>query len=254
MEIPGSSPGRPILSNFLFTMFIKKIFQDSVDEKVHRHFVRFGKGRFEKRAIINVRLNKDVKVFTSFEFANDLVYFISMLTDKLKIKGIVLTKENKKEFFDSLGINTNPVKKQMLYSTSIEEEMDSDKIKKIVDECYFMLVDCKSKGIDLKIKKRLPKPTAKSSEIKVDEKFCSLQLEKKYFKIFHKEFLWDLPLHFKKAKIEHTYVIEEIVIPTKLKNEKDFEKLRKLAKRKGKIIRKATVDGKEITSEKEFVV
>jgi hypothetical protein len=36
------------------------------------------------------------------------------------------------------------------------------------------------------------------------------------------------------------------------KGEKDFEKLRLMAKRKGKLQRKVTLDGKDIIKEKDF--
>jgi len=53
----------------------------------------------------------------------------------------------------------------------------------------------------------------------------------------------------KKAKISHTFLIEEIILP---QGEKDFSKIREMTKRKGKIIRKMEIDGKESQEEKGF--
>ena len=55
----------------------------------------------------------------------------------------------------------------------------------------------------------------------------------------------------RKISIKHKFVIESIVMP---KNEKDYTKIREMAKRKGKIIREADVDGKEIVKEKDFEI
>jgi len=77
-----------------------------------------------------------------------------------------------------------------------------------------------------------------------------MKLDTKYWPQVKEEFLFDAT-EGKKFEISHDYLITEIIPP---KDEKDFEKIRILAKRKGKIIRKMNVDGKEIKSEKEFMV
>jgi hypothetical protein len=61
-------------------------------------------------------------------------------------------------------------------------------------------------------------------------------------------FFWDVP-DCKKAKIEHELNINEIVIP---ENEKDPAKMREMALRKGKIIRKINFDGKESSKAYDF--
>ena len=54
---------------------------------------------------------------------------------------------------------------------------------------------------------------------------------------------------FKKIEIKHDIVIEKIILP---EGEKDFAKIREMSKRKGKIVRKIDVDGKEAVKEAEF--
>ena len=95
----------------------------------------------------------------------------------------------------------------------------------------------------------MPKPGQKAE--KIDDKFCMLDLDEKYWKKAKEIFFWDLPENVKKANIEHELVISEIIIP---KGFNDPVKIRELAKRKGKIIRKIIIDGKEKISEKDFVV
>ncbi len=227
-------------------MFIKKIFQGKSDETVHRQFVRFSKGQFDRRAVINVRRNSAIKITTSFELANDLVIFISSLAKWFKVQGILFNKEEIP--------NLKGKKKKGLFVYDIAKEISGEELKNLASKSYHALLDCVSDmGIDLKIKKRLPKP-GKKSKAKADEKFCQLNLDIKYWPQVQNEFLFDLPPETKKAHIEHSYIIKEIRIPKELEKEKDFEKIRLGAKRVGKIIRKAVVDKKEIIKEKEFAV
>lgn len=226
-------------------MFIKKIFEDNIDEGVHKQFIRFGKGKFNKRAVINIKRNSIIKIKTSFEFANDLVLFISHLAHSFEVKGILLSK-NKIEIPEY-----NRRKKNNLFVYSIDRKMNSDSLRDLVSKSYYTLFDCISedRSIDLKIKKKLPRPSQKAG-VKVNEKFCQLNLDKKYWPDVHKEFLFDLPQEVKKVHIEHDYIIKDIKIPKGI--EKDFEKIRLRAKRIGKIIRRINADKKEIIKEKDF--
>lgn len=222
-------------------MFIKKIFEGKADESVHKQFVRFGKGQFNGRAIINVKKSDKINISTSFEFANELVLFVSGLASLFKVQGIVLSKNQLERLQGK--------KKQGLYSYQISKEIGSEELKQLAS-CYAALLDCSSPEgkIELRIKKKIPRPrpSNKSSEAKFDEKFCQLELENKFWFQFHDEFLFDMPKELKKARIKHSYIIEEIVMP---KGMADFEQIRQEAKRKGKLIRKAIVDGKELVKE-----
>ena len=66
-----------------------------------------------------------------------------------------------------------------------------------------------------------------------------------------RSFVFEKP-DFKRAEISHTFLIEQIDIPKELKSSDDFSKIREQAKRKGKIIREAVIDGQEIKREIEF--
>lgn len=85
--------------------------------------------------------------------------------------------------------------------------------------------------------------------MKIDDKFCQLELNIKFWPQVKKELAFDIQNDFKKSLAVHTYIISEIIMP---KGEKDFEKIRLLAKRKGKITRKITLDKQEIVKEKDF--
>jgi len=66
-----------------------------------------------------------------------------------------------------------------------------------------------------------------------------------------KDFAFDFELK-KKAEIIHDIVVEDIIIPEEYAG--DFEKARLFSKRKGKIIRRITIDGEESQSETNFEI
>lgn len=214
--------------------FIKEIFNGNGD-RAHNQFVRFGKGKFENRAVLNLQKTSKIKLRGSFEWANDFVETASELADN-KFSGVILSKEK-------LDLE-NEKTKSGVYHYEVSD-INSDKIKEIKNKIYTTLLDGEGEGIILKIKKKLPKPG--KGEGKVDDKFCQLEADLKYWDKIKEAFM--LP-ECKKCRISHTFEINEIIIP---KDEKDFEKIRVLAKRKGKIIRKFEVDKKQTKEEKEFV-
>jgi len=223
-------------------MFIKKIFENKIDDSVHKQFVRFGKGTYPGRAVVKITKQPDkIKIGTSFEMANDIIEFCSQLNNNLKCSGIILTKE-KLEL-------PGEKKKASLLEYNINQELSSEQIKNILEKCYSCLLDIESQGISLKSKKKLPKP-GKAGDAKIDDKFCQLELDIKYWPKVKSEFAFDISdPNFKKALAVHTYIITDIIMP---KGEKDFEKIRILAKRKGKITRKIILDKQETVKEKDF--
>ena len=61
-------------------------------------------------------------------------------------------------------------------------------------------------------------------------------------------FVFEKP-DFKEVRINHTFFIDEIIMPDR---EKDFAKIREMAKRKGRIVRTSVIDGKEVKKEFDF--
>ncbi|MBI2449868.1 hypothetical protein HYV49_06275 [Candidatus Pacearchaeota archaeon] len=216
--------------------FIKKIFSNHPDEFVHRQFVRFGKGKYEQRAVIELRKGNKIKLNSTFEYANDLVNLLKEFP--AKFLGIILAKD------EIPGLQGK--KKSGLYEYEIN--MNSQELKKI-NNYYFQLLDAEGDGIKLRMKKKLPKPG--SGEKKIDSKFCVLEADLKYWPQIKECFFWDLLDGIKKAAIRHTYIINEIVMP---EQEKDPEKLRTLAKRKGTIIRLIESDSQILNKEHELNV
>jgi hypothetical protein len=209
--------------------FLKRVLTGKSDEDSHRYFLRFGRGDYKRRFLISLAKGAKIKVKASFEFANDLVKFVNEIK-KLKFSGKVLSKEKVegKEGRKKAGV--------FVYEVS---ECSLDEFK----NAYYYLLDVEDSEIVLKTKKKLPKPG--KNEEKIDDGFCSLMIEQKYWQALKDSFFWDVP-ECKKAQIEHELKINEIILP---KGEKDPAKIRELALRKGTIIRKMIVDEKESSKE-----
>ncbi len=229
--------------------FIKKIFDGKEDELVHLQFQKFSRGEFRDRAIIEVKKMKDkYSIKTSAEFGNELVKIVAekLGEDKARVTGAIVATSDltgRVEFKDKKQFQG--VKRYL-----IDNKMSGNDLLNLFDEIpkAFFGLSFIYEDNQLKIKAKAPKsgkPGKGDEKVKAD--FCSLKTkDKKIIEsfIFEKE-------DFNEAKINHTFIIEEIVAP---EGEKDFAKIREFAKRKGKIIRVAEIDGKEYKNEKNFLV
>ncbi|MEM2956071.1 MAG: hypothetical protein QW041_00640 [Candidatus Pacearchaeota archaeon] len=219
--------------------FIKKIFQDKIDETVHWRFVRFSKGIFENRAIMNVSRNGKIKISGTYDLVNDLVLFVAKIANNLQVSGILMMRS---EIKDLRG-----TRKKGLFVYELNQKINFEKLNDIFKNAFAILLDCNAEGITLKTKKKLPKPSIKGID-KIDDKFFTIQMDIKFWPAVKEEFLFDLP-EGKKYRIINKYEITDLILP---QNEKDSEKLRLLTKRKGKVVRKSIIDGREIIHEKSF--
>jgi len=228
--------------------FIKKIFENKIDDDVHLQFQKFSRGEFTNRALIKVKkVKNNYTITTTAEFANEFVRLVAerLGEKKGKITGAVIstldlgseiTFQSRKQF---MGIK----------QYGINKEMSGNEIKELVDKlpkAFFALTFNSEKGDILKIKAKAPKsakPKTKEETPKPD--FCKLVTSDE--KIV-RDFVWEKS-DFKDALIIHDFMIKEIIAP---KDEKDFSKMREMAKRKGKIIRKIEIDGVKSVEEKEF--
>jgi hypothetical protein len=230
--------------------FIKKVFDEKVDEEVHLQFQKFSKGEFRDRALIDAKnSNGKYTIKTSAEFANELVRVVAEMIGREKVKvtgAIVSTNDLTGEFEFKEKKQFQGVKRYL-----IDDEMTGEKIIGLLDRFpkTFFALSFEFKDTKLKIKPKAPKsgkPGKGDEKPKVD--FCTLKTTNKKLA---DSFVFE-NTNFKKAEINHTFFIDEIVIPEELKNEKDFAVVREKALRKGKIVRKALIDEKEKDSEMMF--
>jgi len=228
--------------------FIKRVFNNEINEEVHLQFQKFSRGEFTNRAVIKVKKVKNIyTITTTAEFANELVRVVAekLGDEKAKITGAVISTID-------LGSEINfQTRKQFMgiKQYGINREMSGNEIKNLIDKlpkAFFALTFNSEKGDILKIKAKAPKsakPKTKDEAPKPD--FCKLVTSDE--KIV-KDFVWEKS-DFKDALIAHDFIITEIIAP---RDEKDFAKMREMAKRKGKIIRRAEIDGVKKVEEKEF--
>lgn len=230
--------------------FIKKIFDGKTDELIHLQFQKFSRGNFRNRAMIRAKFSaKGFNVSTTAEFANELVRAVAeRLGEKsTNVTGIVVSTSDltgklefngKKQF---MGI------KQYI----INGEMNGNKIIELCDnfpECFIGL-SFNAGETELKIKPKAPKsakPSTKSADEPQKIDFCKL-------KTTDKDLIMALIFEtsdFKSAEIFHDFIIEDIDLPT---DAKDPNELRRLAKRKGRIVRRSIIDGKQEMKEIKFV-
>jgi len=228
---------------------IAKIFSGEFDSEVHSDFVKFSRGVFENRYLLEGKKQKDKwGVKTSSEFANFLVRrCLEKFGGRFDFKGAIIYTKNIKE---ELGFDVENVKsymgiKQFLINTAISSEDILGLMEKYPKAFYALSFS--GNGFELKIKAKPPKSgkPGKKGEDEPKADFCSLKTSDPEI---IKDLFFDFS-SFKEIRIKHTLEIRDIEIP---KNYKTPEEMRELAKRKGVVKRFIDVDGQKKVSEKEF--
>lgn len=231
--------------------FINKVFSKKVDESVHLQFQKFSRGEFRNRAVIAAK-KTGVKytIKTSSEFANGFVREIALLLGKniADITGAIVSTNDLRNVIEFKEIKQFQGVKRYL----IDKKMSGEEILSLLDKFpkAFFALSFSVGNTSLKIKPKAPKsgkPGTKGEEAPKPD-FCNLSTDDK--KIVE-SFVFEVP-DFKNAEITHTFLIDEIVIPPSLKNEKDYAIIREKALRKGRIIRNSVIDGRAYKEEVNF--
>ncbi|MBS3089346.1 hypothetical protein J4461_00510 [Candidatus Pacearchaeota archaeon] len=228
---------------------INKIFSGVNDEIVHREFVKFSKGIFPSRYLLEAKKQKNqYSVKVGPEFAN---YLVRACLEKVSgdiavIGAIIATFDITKEAeFPIERIKQFMGVKQSLISTTTTPE----KIISLMDKFpkAFFALSFSTGAFHLKIKAKAPKSAKPASrgDKEATPDFCSLKTNDQSI---IDDLFFDAP-DFKEVKINHILTIEDIELP---KEVKDPVQIRELAIRKGKITRTVIVDGKERKSEASF--
>ncbi len=224
----------------------KKIFSGRIDDFVHDEFIKFSRGVFENRYLIDGKKQKDKwSIKTSAEFAN---YFVRRCLEgegELEVSGVIVcTKDLRNEIlFQIEKVKQFAGVKQYVIKTKLKAPEILSLMNKY-PRAFYALSFSTHKNI-LKIKAKSPKsgkPSQKGEkEAKID--FCSLKTSDENLV---KDLFFDFP-NFKQIVIKHTIKIDSIELPKGLD---DPVKIRESAKKKGKIIRKIDIDG--LTEAKEI--
>ncbi len=218
--------------------FIKQIVKGEVDEATHKKLARYGKGEYDRGLLLIKKGSKDLKVKASWDWSNDLFGVIAENVKKpVEVKGKIIAP---RDFKSELSIESNFSKRGKLYTAEIDTCLNVDQIRSVYEKFKndFILLNVKSDEFKLSVKNTVPKPGGK-----VKEDFCSATLPLSALD----EFAFDFDQNFSEAKIVNKFLITDLVVPKQYEN--DFAMARAMAKRKGKLLRVITVDGKEIKKE-----
>jgi hypothetical protein len=222
-------------------IFIKKIFEEKIDDVVHRKFERFSVGEFNNRALISLVKGKVLKVKCSYDLVDDLFGLIAeKVSCDVHVKGKIIAS---RDFSNEIDFEVRDFKKGKKCVCDIDTDLSPSQMKSLYEKfkLNFILLNVEGEDFKLKVGKSLPKP---GKELK--DNFCSAVFPIEMIN----EFAWDVDV-FRKIICKHKFVINEVVVPEGIS---DFSEARKLAKRRGKLVRIVNVDGKEIVNEKEFFV
>ncbi len=232
--------------------FINKIFNSVSDESVHLQFQKFSKGTFNDRALIRATKSaKGFSVTTGPEYANELVRAAAgKLGDtKTRVTGPIITTLKLKDLpaFHKLLAHITLKQFAGVRQHILDVELSGNEILEYMGKApdAFFALSFTAGDTVLKIKAKAPKsakPSTSEKPAKAD--FCSFKTsDAALVKSFIIEDGW------KTFEANHSYVITEIIMPQGVT---DPAEIRRLAKRKGKLVRKRIIDGKESVVEKEF--
>jgi len=233
-------------------MTIKKVFDGQIDEEVHSDFLKFGRGEYKDRFLLEGKKQASKwAIKTGPEFVNILVKrCLEKSGETVDVKGIIVSTFDLRD-----EVNFEIVKVgnfQGIRKLQISTEVRRDEILGLMEKYprVFFALSFSGDDFDLKVKAKAPKSgkPGKESDEGPRAEFCSLKTQ-------DKDLVSELFFgcgEFKEAKINHTIVVEDIVYPDGFEDMKPAE-VRENSKRKGKIIRKCVVDGIEKVSEAEFV-
>lgn len=233
---------------------IKKIFSGKGhDEEVHSAFVKFSKGIFSDRYLIEAKKQKDKwSIKTSNEFANFFVRkCLEQIHGEIDITGAIISTFDIRQGMGGHVFNPEEEVKQFMgiKQLKVNGRIDAKKVLLVMDKYpkAFCALSFKTADCELKIKAKAPKSAKPSSkgDGKPKADFCSLKTSNR--EIAH-DLFFDCP-EFKEIIIKHDIIINDIELP---KGETDPVKLRENAKRKGIVKRIVLADGRETIKEAEF--
>ena len=233
-------------------MIIKKIFNKEFDEEVHSDFLKFGKGEFHDKYLVEGKKQKNKwAIKTGPELVNYIVKrLLQEANDKISMKGVIVTTlklEDEIQF---------PIKKvgnfQGVRKIELNTEVAPQEILDFMEKYprVFFALSFSVNGNDLKVKPKAPKSPKPSTKGDAGAKadFCTLKTSNP--KIV-KEIFFDFP-NFNEISINHTININQMIYPENVESLKP-EEIRLQSKRKGFVKRIVNIDGRQEEKQAEFV-
>jgi hypothetical protein len=225
------------------------IFEGEIGEEAHSDFLKFSRGVFADRYLVEAKKQKDSwSIKTGPEYANFLVRAcLEKAKGKVNVNGIITATfdvSGKAQFQIAEVKNAMGIKKAI-----INTETEPEKILSLMREFprAFFALSFSTATTTLKIKAKAPKNAKPSSNGGKEPKaeFCSVKTTDQELV---SEILFEVP-EVKAVAIKHEINITDIDLPKGLTNPVE---IREKSKRKGTIKRIVTVDGKQTVSEAKF--
>lgn len=235
-------------------MIIKKIFDGKFDEEVHISFLKFGRGEYRDKYLLEGKKQaKDWSIKGGSEFAN---FFVRRGMEKvngpINTKGVIVSTKNLVDeipFEIKKTSNFQGVRKMVVDTT-----LNSKDVIELMNKYpkVFFALSFDGPDFTLKIKPKAPmsgKPgAAKDDEEGPSVDFCSLKTTDK--KLVD-EIFFDCG-EFKEIKVAHDIKIDDIIYPSNVEKMKP-EEVREAAKKKGVLTRRVLRDGQKSSTEAKFV-
>ena len=233
-------------------MVIKEIFEGVFDDRVHTSFLKFGRGEYKDKYLLEGKKQaKKWAIKAGAEYANILVRkCLEKVGESVEVTGVIVSTLDLR---DEINFEVSKVKNfQGVRKHVIDGEVEPEQIFALMEKYpkAFFALSFKGDGFVLKIKPKAPadgKKSKKEGEGIVAD-FCSLKTDDKVLLAYLFFGIGD----FAEVKVKHQISVTDIVYPSNMEELKPTE-VREMAKRKGVVIRTATVDGKVQVSEANFV-
>jgi hypothetical protein len=252
--------------------WIQKIIEDKADEFCHARFLKYGIGAHPgPRAKLRFTSNRiTFKGDLGFEEIFLRGYMEGAPEGNHKVSGKVVTYEDRKEELEKIQMpltwKESGGKRATTFKADVKGSIPQEHIGELVKmtgpTTFFLLsMSPKSGGKPWKINIKTSFPKARTSddeENEKDPKFVKGAFDRngKSMEFVVSEILPDfrefVTEDVKKAYLHQDIVIEDIEIPKE--KGRSFAELRKMAKKKGKLIRRLDVDGEEHEKEYSFFV
>jgi len=259
--------------HFLSELVKKPILEDPFEQhlNIHRHFYRYSKGVFIGPALRISKTKAKITLKGAHEY-EDLILeavtkTISNSQENFEIKGKMIASSDITNEISEIGLNwvlKKSTGKTKNYKAEIVDQINKDLLLQAIsvfrENSYLLLSFNRNATCKVTTKKNIPQPSKKKVEdddVSKRIQFCIGMLNNTdanlelLLDLAAPDFKSDLPNNWKSLTILNNYTINQIEIPT---NVKDTRLLRIMAVRKGKMIRSVEIDGDLIEKQYSIVV
>ncbi|MBY9015513.1 MAG: hypothetical protein KGD68_07460 [Candidatus Lokiarchaeota archaeon] len=259
--------------HFLSELVKKPILEDPFKQhlNIHRHFYRYSKGVFIGPALKISKTKAKITMKGAHEY-EDLILetvtnTISTSQEIFEINGKLISGSDMTKTISELGLNwvlKKSTGKTKNYKADIVDQINKVLLLQSIDvfreNSYLLLSYNRNTNCKVTTKKNIPQPSKKKvedDEISKRIQFCTGMFNntdanlEMMLDLAVPDFKSELPNNWKSLIILNNYNINQIEIPT---NVKDTRLLRIMGIRKGKMIRSLEIDGDLIEKQYSIVV